>query len=186
MKRVFLFILTLTLSFSFIACQAIVTEPVTSAEPVVERVAVPIAAEHYFKHIAKGERVSCENDPYSNTEDDGSFILPNSYVDGTPYSFNDILFDPVMLKGESVTTRKSGDGAPGSGITSYKWVFTPLTPGETEVMLVTDNLAEDTDECRVFHITIDNELRCALNWYEDGIMGTNYELSDLPASTPGA
>ncbi len=187
MRRIFSFILALTLILFLAACGAPASKPGATSAPVAEKVAVPITAEHYFRHIAGGERVSCKGSPYSNTESDGSFVLPSNYVDGTPYSFNDILFDPAMFTGESVTTRRDGDGAPGSGSTSHKWVFTPIAEGDTEIMLVTDNFADDTDECRVFNITVKEEngkLRCALNWYEDGIMGVHYELCEFTDAVP--
>lgn len=192
MKRMVSCMLVLALILTLVACAAPADEPETStvptAKPAPETYTKPVTAEQYFRHIAEGERVLCDGSPYSNTESDGSFVLPCSYVDGTPYSFHSILFDPAFFTGKSVTVSYDGDGAPGSGSTSSKFVFTPIAAGDTEIMLVTDNMGNDTLECRVFNLTVREEnggLRCALNWYEDGIMGEQYELCAFsdPAST---
>lgn len=187
MKRILSFTLAFVLMFSLAACSTPVSEPDVPSKaddtPVPEIPAPrPITSEQYFRHIAEGERVSCEENKYSNTTNEGIFVIPDSYVDGTPYSFGGLVFDPAMLTGASVAVRKAGSDAPGSGYTSYEWPFTPLKTGETEIMLITDNLSDDTQECRVFHITVitlNDKLRCTLNWYEDGIMGTHYELCPL-------
>lgn len=180
MKKRFALLLIALVLLSLFACSAPKQETpqprITGTADAHTPERYPQESDGYFRHIAQGERTSCQNDPYSNTDADGAFLLEGSYVDGTPYSFDSIRFDPEMFAGEGVSDLIGRGDAPGSGILMLSWIFTPLSPGESEIMLVSQNLAEDTLEYRLFHITVDNSLRCALDWYEDGVIGVNCTL----------
>lgn len=120
-------------------------------------------------------------EPYCNTNEDGSIDLFLSLNWGTiPYDIEGPIYDHDMFsvqiyrKSEGVQVSGDYEGG-GGGETTYIYRFTPSQPGETEIAALLQHYGVGY-EGTLYNITVEDDLRCRLNWYGRVVQGENLEV----------
>jgi hypothetical protein len=107
-------------------------------------------------------------DPYCNTNEDGSLRLYLSEQDGTPYSAEGLIYDHDMFTLKTyVKSNQGSEDEAGSGSADFMYVLTPSYAGEAEIVTLSCYYGSDEPEYvgNVYHITVDENLRCGMDWY---------------------
>jgi hypothetical protein len=107
-------------------------------------------------------------EPYCNTNADGSLRLYQSEEGGTPYSCEGLIYDHAMFEPEAYVKSTSGNAdVAGSGSTDYMYYLYPKSAGETEIVTLMRYYGDDEEAYvgMIYHITVDEELRCSMDWY---------------------
>jgi hypothetical protein len=107
-------------------------------------------------------------EPYCNTNADGSLRLYQSEDGGTPYSCEGLIYDHAMFEPEAYVKSTSGNAdEAGGGSTDYMYYLYPKCAGETEIVTLMRYYGDDEEAYIgvLYHITVDEELRCSMDWY---------------------
>jgi hypothetical protein len=107
-------------------------------------------------------------EPYCNTNEDGSLRLYLSNQDGTPYSAEGLIYDHDMFTLKTyVKSNQGSEDEAGSGSADFMYVLTPNCVGEAEIVTLSCYYGSDEPEYvgNVYHITVDENLRCSMDWY---------------------
>jgi hypothetical protein len=105
---------------------------------------------------------------YCNTNEDGSLRLYLSEQDGTPYSAEGLIYDHDMFTLKTyVKSNQGSEDEVGSGSADFMYVLTPGFAGEAEIVTLSCYYGSDEPEYvgNVYHITVDENLRCGMDWY---------------------
>jgi hypothetical protein len=107
-------------------------------------------------------------EPYCNTNEDGSLRLYLSEQDGTPYSTEGPIYDHDMFSLKTyVKSNQGSEDEAGSGSADFMYILTPSCAGEAEIVTLSCYVGSDESEYvgNIYHITVDEELRCSMDWY---------------------
>jgi protein involved in sex pheromone biosynthesis len=107
-------------------------------------------------------------DVYCNTNEDGSLRLYLSEQDGTPYSAEGLIYDHDMFTLKTyVKSNQGSEDEAGSGSADFMYVLTPSDAGEAEIVTLSCYYGSDEPEYvgNIYHITVDENLRCSMDWY---------------------
>lgn len=113
---------------------------------------------------------------YSNTDPDGSIRLFSYVVTaGTPYQIAGPVYDHEMFSMRTYVKRKDDSShSDGGGSVMDQYWFTPKYAGETEIMVLNSHLS--VYEGTIYHITVEDDLTCRMDWYAGVTQGENMEL----------
>lgn len=137
-----------------------------------------------------GAEVSFEITGYLRKEDisdseryinpDGTFNLYLSFDGGTPYLVDGPVYDHEMLSMQEYILRVT-DNAPeystGGSYIKHLYHFTPISSGETELLLLYTYVVDEIYEGVIYHITVDEDLTCHIDWDGSVRQGENMELT---------
>ena len=119
------------------------------------------------------------DDVYSNTNSDGTLKLFLYTTDGTPYLIEGPVYDHEIFSMQTYVKRDGGaSDAAGSGITMDMYLFTPTHAGETEILTLNTYVGDEVDifEGTIYHVTVEEDLTCRMDWYAGVTEGENMEL----------
>ena len=115
--------------------------------------------------------------PYSDTNQDGSLNLYLSETDGVPYWVEGPIYDHEMFDMQTYMSVSPSDSeAVGSGSIDYLYRFKPRHPGETEIVALSTYYVDNVYQGTVYHITVEEDLTCRIDWYADVEQGKNIEI----------
>lgn len=133
-------------------------------------------SEEYFEIIGDVEHKEAP-EPYSNTNEDGSFLALMWLTGGTPYDVAGAIYDHDMFAMQVYAKRESVVGNyTGGGETTYLYQFTPSHPGDAEIVMLYKYLTDDVYEGTIYNITVEDDLRCRWNWSGRVVQGENLEV----------
>ena len=135
-------------------------------------------AEVSFEITGEPEKTIPDN-VYCNTNPDGTLKLFLYTTDGTPYLIEGPVYDHEMFSMQTYVKREDGDSdAAGSGITMDMYLFTPAHAGETEILTLSSYIGDEDDifEGTIYHVTVEEDLTCRIDWYAGVTEGENMEL----------
>ena len=118
------------------------------------------------------------DDPYCNTNPDGSISLFLSEVGGTPYMIAGPVYDHEMFSLQTYV-KKTDSTADGGGYVMDQYWFMPKYAGETEIMTLETYAVDSIYTGTIYHITVEDDLTCRLDWYAGVKQGENMELMGL-------
>lgn len=118
------------------------------------------------------------DDLYSNTHPDGSISLYLFANGGTPYQIEGPVYDHEMFSMRTYVKLKEGK-EDGGGYVECQYWFTPNHAGETEIMTLESYAVDSIYTGTLYHITVDDDLTCSLDWYAGVSQGENMELVGL-------
>lgn len=120
------------------------------------------------------------DDPYSNTNPDGSISLYLLENGGTPYQIEGPVYNHEMFSMQTYVKLKESEGDGGGYVKCQYW-FTPNYAGETEIMTLETYAVDSIYMGTLYHITVEDDLTCRLDWYAGVKQGENMELMGLNA-----
>lgn len=128
--------------------------------------------------VIKGEiEQTVPENPYANTEEDGSVVLYTDITDGTPFDHVGVVYDHDSFDPERYVKVMEGDETEaGGGCAIYKYCFTPKKSGEYDIFLLNTYLVDDTYVGVCYHIDVDESLRCSIAWYGTVRQGENMKV----------
>jgi hypothetical protein len=118
-------------------------------------------------------------EPYCNTNEDGSLRLYLMEQDGTPYGIEGAIYEHDMFDMQTYLKSVPGDSEyTGSGSCTKMYIFTPKKAGETEIVTLSSYYGDDDPvyEGTIYSITVDDDLRCSMNWYAGVAENENLEV----------
>lgn len=119
-------------------------------------------------------------EPYCNTNEDGSIDLFLDATVGTPYNIEGPIYDHDMFTLKTYVKSVQGDGsADGDGSVTYLYRFFPIRSGDTEIVTLNQYLVDDIYEGTLYHITVEDDLKCKMNWYGGVTQEENLEINGL-------
>lgn len=133
-------------------------------------------AEYYFE-ITGSVSQTKPPEPYCNTNEDGSLRLFLSYRGGTPYRIEGPIYDHDMFEMKTyVKTVPGKANMEGGGTVTDKYEFTPKKAGETKIVTLQYYSVNSVYQGTVYSITVEDDLRCRMNWYGGVTEGENLEI----------
>lgn len=118
--------------------------------------------------------------PYCNTNEDGSIDLFLDVTDGTSYNIEGPIYDHDMFTLKTYVQRVQGEEcAPGGGSVTCLYRFFPIKSGDTEIVVLNRYLVDDVYEGTLYNITVEDDLRCRMNWYGGVTQEDNLEIIGL-------
>lgn len=119
-------------------------------------------------------------EPYCNTNEDGSIDLFLDVTVGTPYNIEGPIYDHDMFTLKTYVKSVQGDGsADGDGSVTYIYRFFPIQSGDTEIVTLKMYLVDDVYEGTLYNITVEDDLKCKMNWYGGVTQEDNLEIKGL-------
>lgn len=120
-----------------------------------------------LKDIQKECELEKVENIYCNTTEEGQLKLYQDITDGTPYAFYGIVFDEDYLSCTAEFKKlEAEDASVGSGVATGSYKFNGKKAGQTDVIILTEYLEEeDCIEGVLYHVAIEEDLKCHLEWY---------------------
>ena len=106
-------------------------------------------------------------DPYGDINEDGSIDLFLEVTGGTPYAIAGAIYDQEQfsMKAYGRVIVEDDPDAAGGGSATLLLRFTPQCAGETEVIMLRYYFGHEVYEGLIYHITVEEDLKCQLDWY---------------------
>ena len=106
-------------------------------------------------------------DPYGDISEDGSINLFLEVTGGTPYVIAGAIYDQEQfsMKAYGSVRVEADPDAAGGGYATLLMRFTPQCVGEAEIMMLYYYFGHEVYVGTIYHITVEEDLKCRLNWY---------------------
>lgn len=115
---------------------------------------------------------------YGNMNEDGSIDLILDVTDGTPYNIEGPIYDHEMFSLKTFVKRVQDDDSVGSGSITYIYRFTPIKSGSAEIVTLYTYLTDDIYEGTIYRVTVEDDLRCTIDWVGAVAQGENIEVRE--------